>query len=115
MNKDLFDALAKTEEVFGEVQARFALWCLIVNASTGPFVKYDSTNENLLKKSWHDGGEITDEFIEWILGEYFDIIRNSKNDPEIKKDLNDLYELFGVSDTGRLHSWLSRVFAEESP
>lgn len=114
MDKDLFDALAKTEEVFGEVQARFALWCLIVNASTGSFVKYDSTNENLLKKSWHDGGEITDEFIEWILGEYFDIIRNSKNDPEIKKDLDDLYELFGVSDTDDLHSWLSRVFAEES-
>ena len=47
------------------------------------------------------------------MGEYFDIIRNSKNDPEIKKDLDDLYKLFGVPDTGDLDYWLSRVFAEE--
>lgn len=113
MDKDLFDALAKTEEFFGKEQALEALCRLIRNASTESFVKYDSTNENLLKKNWHDGERISDEFIEWVLGEYYRIIRNSKNDPEIKKNLDDLYKLFGVPDTGDLDYWLSRVFAEE--
>ena len=114
MDKDLFDALAKTEEVFGKEQALEALCCLIRYASTKLFVKYDSANENLLNEEcWYDGGEITDEFIEWVLGEYYRIIRNSKNDPEIKKNLDDLYKLFGVPDTGNLDYWLSRVFAEE--
>ena len=114
MDKDLFDALAKTEEVFGKEQALKALCCLIRFASTEFFVKYDSANENLLdEECWYDGGEITDEFIEWVLGEYYDIIRNSNNDPEIKKNLDDLYKLFGVSDTDDLYDWLSRVFDEE--
>ena len=114
IDKDLFDALAKTEEVFGKEQALKALCCLIRFASTEFFVKYDSANENLLdEECWYDGGEITDEFIEWVLGEYYDIIRNSNNDPEIKKNLDDLYKLFGVSDTDDLYDWLSRVFDEE--
>ena len=110
MDKDLFDALNKTEEVFGKEQALEALWNLIKYASTESFVKYDSTNENLLKENWIDGGRITDKFIKWVLGEY---ARSSKNDPEIKKDLDDLYKLFGVSDTGDLYDWLFRVFVEE--